>query len=72
VGAGGAFVQETISDAAAISTSLLRQNVEYHAVFTHRIHSIVLSAEFMHWQSKWYLGESQSLNFIGVGSTFVW
>ena len=72
VGAGGAFVQETISDAAAISTSLLRQNVEYHAVFTHRIHSIVLSAEYMHWQSKWYLSESQSLNFIGVGSTFVW
>jgi hypothetical protein len=72
VGAGGAFVQETVSDAAAISTSLLRQNVEYHAVLTQRIRSIVLSAEYMHWQSKWYLGESQSLNFIGVGSTFAW
>jgi hypothetical protein len=72
VGAGSAFVQETISDAAAISTSLLRQNVEYHAVFTQRVHSIVLSAEFMHWVSRWYLGESQSLNFIGAGATFVW
>jgi hypothetical protein len=72
VGAGGTFVRETISDAAAISTSLLRQNVEYHAVFTQRIQSVVLSAEFMHWESKWYLGETQSLNFIGAGSTFIW
>jgi Gram-negative porin len=72
VGGGAAFVQETISDAAAVSTSLLRQNVEYHAVFTQRIHSIILSAEFMHWRSDWYLGESQALNFIGAGSTMVW
>jgi hypothetical protein len=72
VGGGAAFVQETISDAATVSTSLLRQNVEYHVVFTQRIHSIILSAEFMHWRSDWYLGESQSLNFIGAGSTMVW
>jgi Gram-negative porin len=72
VGGGGAFVQETASDAATPSTSLLRQNVEYHAVFTQRIHSVVLSAEFMHWKSEWYLGEKQTLNFVGAGSTFVW
>ena len=72
VGGGGAFVQETLSDAATPSTSLLRQNVEYHAVFTQRIHSVVLSAEFMHWKSEWYLGEKQTLNFVGAGSTFVW
>jgi hypothetical protein len=72
LGGGAAFVQETASDAATVSTSLLRQNVEYHAVFTQRIHSVVLSAEFMHWKSQWYLGESQTLNFVGAGSTFVW
>ena len=72
VGGGGAFVQETVSDAAQISTSLLKQNVEYHAVLTQRIHSIVLSAEYMHWRSDWYRGESQTLNFMGAGSTFVW
>jgi porin-like protein len=72
VGAGGAFVQETLSDASTVSTSLLKQNLEYHAVFTQRIHSIVLSAEFMHWRSEWYRGETQSLNFIGAGATFVW
>jgi hypothetical protein len=72
VGAGAAFVQETASDAAAVSTSLLKQNMEYHAVFTQRIHSIVLSAEFMHWKSDWYQGETQSLNFVGSGATFVW
>jgi hypothetical protein len=72
VGAGAAFVQETVADAAAVSTSLLRQNVEYHAVFTQRFHSLVLSAEFMHWKSDWYLGESQTLNFVGSGAAFVW
>jgi hypothetical protein len=72
VGGGAAFVQETVSDAAAVSTSLLKQNVELHAVLTQRIHSIVISAEYMHWRSDWYLGEKQALNFIGAGSTFVW
>jgi hypothetical protein len=71
-GGGGAFVRETVSDAAAISTSLLRQNTEYHVVLTQRIHSVVLSAEFMHWKSEWYLGETQVMNFIGAGSVFVW
>jgi hypothetical protein len=71
-GGGGAFVRETVSDAAAISTSLLRQQTEYHVVFTQRIHSVVLSAEFMHWNSEWYLGETQVMNFIGAGSVFVW
>jgi hypothetical protein len=72
VGGGAVSVQETVSDAAAVSTSLLRQNSEFHAVLTQRIHSVVLSAEFMHWISKWYLGESQTLDFIGGGATFVW
>jgi hypothetical protein len=72
VGGGGAFVQETVSDAAAISTSLLKQNIEYHAVLTYQLKSVIFSAEYMHWKSTWYLGESQSLDFIGAGSTFVW
>jgi hypothetical protein len=72
VGGGGAFVQETVSDAAAISTSLLRQNTEYHAVLTARVHSVIFSAEYMHWDSEWYLGEHQALHFIGAGTTFEW
>jgi hypothetical protein len=72
VGGGGAFVQETVADAGTVGTSLLRQNFEYHAVFTQRIHSVILSAEYMHWRSEWYLGETQSLNFAGVGATLVW
>jgi hypothetical protein len=71
-GGGGATVQETLSDATTVSTSLLRQNLEFHAVLTHRIHSIVLSAELMHWKSEWYRGETQTINFIGGGSTIVW
>ena len=72
VGGGAANVQETLSDLLTPSTSLLRQNIEYHAVFTQRIYAVVLSAEYMHWQSKWYLDEKQSLNFIGAGATFIW
>jgi hypothetical protein len=73
VGGGGAFVQETLSDATTVSTSLLKQNVEYHVVFTQRIHTaIVLSAEYMHWRSDWWRGEKQVLDFIGAGSVFVW
>jgi hypothetical protein len=71
-GAGVVFVQETDADAAGKNTSLLRQNAEFHVVFTQRIHSVILSAEYMHWISDWYLGENQILNFMGGGATFVW
>jgi hypothetical protein len=72
VGGGATAVQETLSDALTPSTSLLRQNVEYHAVLTRRIYAVVLSAEFMRWHSDWYRGEVQNIDFIGAGSTFVW
>ncbi len=72
VGGGGVFVQETVSDAATVSTSVLSQNTEYHAVFTARYRSVVFSAEYMHWESKWYRGESQTLDFAGLGATFEW
>jgi len=72
VGGGGAFVQETVADAAAVGTSLIRQNVEFHAVLTARLRSVVFSAEYMHWKSDWYLGEKQTLHFMGAGATFEW
>jgi hypothetical protein len=72
VGGGATAVQETLSDALTPSTSLLRQNVEYHAVLTRRIYAVVLSAEYMHWHSDWYRGEVQTIDFFGAGSTFVW
>jgi hypothetical protein len=72
VGGGNTSVQETLSDALTPSTSLLRQNTEFHVVITHRIRSLVLSAEFMHWKSEWYRHEQQTIDFIGAGSTFVW
>jgi len=72
VGGGSAAVQETVSDLLTPSTSLLRQNVEYHAVFTQRIYAVVLSAEYMHWRSSWYRGEVQDIDFVGAGSVIVW
>jgi hypothetical protein len=72
VGGGAANVQETLSDLLTPSTSLLRQNIEYHAVLTQRIYAVTLSAEYMHWRSSWYRGEAQDIDFIGAGSAFVW
>jgi hypothetical protein len=72
VGGGATNVQETLSDALTPSTSLLRQNTEVHAVLTHRIYAVVLSAELMRWHSEWYRGEVQDLTFVGAGSVFVW
>jgi hypothetical protein len=73
VGAGATFVQETSADAAPMSNiSLVKQNVEYHAVLTQRFHSLIFDAEYMHWKSDWYLGESQTLNFLSAGANFIW
>jgi hypothetical protein len=72
VGGGAVNVEETLSDALTPSTSLLRQNTEYHAVLTYRLYAVVLSAEFMHWHSEWYRGEVQNIDFVGAGSVFVW
>jgi hypothetical protein len=72
VGGGTTSIQETLSDALTPSVSLLRQNLEFHAVLTQRIYAMYVSAEFMHWTSEWYRGEKQTMNFIGAGSTFVW
>lgn len=72
VGGGNVSVQETLSDALTPSTSVLRQNTEFHVVITHRVRSLVFSAEFMHWTSEWYRGEIQTMDFVGAGSTFLW
>lgn len=72
VGGGSVSVQETKADANTPSLSVLRQNVEYHAVLTRRIYQVVLSAEYMRWRSEWYQSESQNLTYVGFGSAFVW
>jgi predicted porin len=73
VGGGAVNVQETDADASPDShISLIRQNMEFHVVFTQRIHSLILSAEYMHWKSEWFGGEEQTLDFAGAGANFVW
>jgi hypothetical protein len=73
VGGGAVFIQQTEADAAPDARlSLIRQNIEGHVVFTQRIHSVILTAEYMHFISEWYGGEKQKLSFFGAGANFVW
>ena len=73
VGAGTVFVRPTATDkGATVAYSVLTQNEEWHAVLTHKIDTVVFSAEYMHWTSKWYFGEKQNLNFGGVGVNYFW
>jgi Gram-negative porin len=72
LGGGALYVQATEDDKTTGAFSILAQNVEGHAVLTHKIDAIVLVAEFMHWQSKWHYGEVQAMNFAGVGINYAW
>jgi predicted porin len=72
VGAGGVFVKATDYDKATMSYNVLNQSIEGHVVFTQTFDAIVLEAEFMRWQSKYQAGESQNINFAGVGANFFW
>jgi hypothetical protein len=73
VGGGSVFVRATASDIdPAVAYSVLTQNTEGHVVFSQRIDTVVLTAEYMRWMSKWYWGETQNLNFMGVGANYFW
>jgi hypothetical protein len=72
LGGGGVFVKATDYDKTQMGYDLLSQSVEGHAVFTQTFDSIVLEAEYMHWQSKYLQGEKQDLNFGGVGINYFW
>lgn len=73
LGGGAVNVQETDADASADShISLIRQNTELHVVLSQRFHSLIFTAEAMHWKSQWFADEEQSLSFFGVGANFVW
>jgi hypothetical protein len=72
VGGGGTFLTPTAFDVTQTAYDLLSQSLEGHVVFTQRFDTIVLEAEYMRWQSKYLLGETQNLNFGGVGINYFW
>jgi Gram-negative porin len=75
VGGGTTFVRPTADDAdetKMTTSSVLKQQTEYHVVFTQKFDALVFTAEYMHWKSQWHWGEVQNLNFAGVGANFVW
>jgi hypothetical protein len=75
VGGGRTYVRPTADDAdetKITSGSVLKQQTEYHVVFTQKFDALVLTAEYMHWKSEWHWGETQNLNFAGVGANYVW
>jgi hypothetical protein len=72
-GGGTTFVRSTAADVAMGSgISVLKQQSEFHIVLTHRIDALVLTAEYMRWMAKWYFGEKQNENFMGVGANYFW
>ncbi|HVR63164.1 MAG TPA: porin [Polyangia bacterium] len=71
-GFGGSLVSETTFDKATPMRSLISSNTEIHAVVYRYIGGLVLGAEFMHWISHWHGGESQQINFMGVGANYLW
>jgi predicted porin len=71
-GFGRSNVSQTADDAATPLRSLIKSNTAFHVVAYHHIGGLVLGAEFMHWISEWHRGETQRLNFMGVGANFLW
>jgi hypothetical protein len=72
-GGGTTFVRSTEADVAMGSgISVLDQQSEFHVVVTHRIDALVFTAEYMRWMTKWYFGEKQNENFMGVGANYFW
>jgi hypothetical protein len=71
-GGGGTFLKATEFDKMQMGYDLLSQSLEGHVVFTQRFDSIVLEAEYMRWSSHYLLGETQNLNFMGVGINYFW
>ncbi len=75
VGGGTTFVRPTALDidpARISSLSILKQQTEYHVVLSQRVDALIFTAEYMHWKSEWHYGETQNLNFGGVGANFTW
>jgi hypothetical protein len=72
-GGGATFVRSTAADVGMGSgISVLARQSEFHVVLTHRIDALVLTAEYMRWMTKWYFGEKQNENFMGVGANYFW
>jgi hypothetical protein len=73
VGGGILYVQPTILDVTVPAPNdVLKTQSEYHVTYQHKFDAIVLNAEYMHWETKWHFGETQKLNFGGVGVNYVW
>ncbi|HEY2729322.1 MAG TPA: porin [Polyangia bacterium] len=72
VGGGALFVRPTADDKITSAYSILAQNQEFHAVLSHKMDTIVFTAEYMRWTSKWHYGELQNMNFGGVGVNYFW
>lgn len=72
-GGGSVFVRATKTDVDMAATySILDRQSEWHVVLTHRIDTVVFTAEFMRWSTRWHFGEKQDINFAGAGANYYW
>ncbi len=59
-------------DTNSTNYTLLTQQAEGHIVFSQAIDAVVITAEYMRWNSQWYFGEKRDINFGGVGANYFW
>lgn len=74
-GGGILFVKPTSVDKlpeADVPNNVVKNQWEYHVVANYRVDSVIFTAEYMHWQTTWNLGQKQALNFVGGGVNYVW
>jgi hypothetical protein len=72
-GGGILYVKPTALDNTDTAPAdVLDNQSEFHVVFNHKFDTIVVTAEYMRWQTKWHFGEIQHLNFAGAGINYFW
>jgi hypothetical protein len=73
VGTGIVYVRSTPYDLNnPTQLDVLDHNAEWHIVFTQQIDTVVLTAEYAHWATRWNSQQGALMNFTSVGANFYW
>ncbi len=72
-GTGIVYVRPTAEDSSMQPpVDVLDHTAEWHVVFTQQVDSLILTAEFARWTTRWHSDDHEVVNFTSVGATFEW
>jgi hypothetical protein len=72
-GTGIVYVRPTAQDQTPASPDdVLDHSAEWHIVFTQQVDSLILTAEFSRWTTRWHSDAHEVVNFTSAGATFEW